>query len=84
MTEARTEIDFDKVLGQAEAELLTANSLSHHDVMVVFTDLNMRGHALRAEGGQLLVWRDMDLRQTLFVMASFLTEVRASGCAGPW
>jgi hypothetical protein len=72
-----TEIDFDKVLGQAEAELLTANSLSHHDVMVVFTDLNTRGHALRAEGGQLLVWRDMDFRQTLFVMASFLTGMCA-------
>jgi hypothetical protein len=72
-----TEIDFDKVLGQAEAELLTANGLSHHDVMVVFTDLNTCGHALRAEGGQLLVWRDMDARQTVFVMASFLTGMCA-------
>ena len=72
-----SEIDFDKVLGQAEAELLAASSLSHHDVMVVITDLSARGHALRAEGGRLLVWRDMDLRQTLFVMASFLTRMCA-------
>jgi len=72
-----TEIGFDKIVGQAKAELLTANSLSHHDVMVVFTDLSVRGHALRAEGGQLLVWRDMDVRQTLFVMASFLTNMCA-------
>ena len=71
------EIGFDKVLGQAEGKLLTANSVSHHDVMVVFTDLNTCGHALRAEGGQLLVWRDMDTRQTVFDMSSFLTSMCA-------
>lgn len=45
--------------------------------MVVWTDLSARGLALRAEGGQLLVWRSMDLRQTLFVAASFLTHTCA-------
>ena len=70
-----TEIEFEKILGQAQAELLSSNSLSHHDVMVVFTDLNTRGHAFRAEAGQLLVWRDMDVQQTVYVMATFLTTM---------
>ena len=72
------EIGFEDVKGQAMAELLTANSLSpHHDVMVVFTDLSTCGHALRAEGGLVLVWEGMDVRQTVLVMARFLTGMCA-------
>ena len=69
---------FGSVIGQAQAELLAASSLSHHDVMVVFTDLNARGHILRAEHGKLLVWKDLNIPQTIFVMAHFLTTACAS------
>jgi len=64
--------DFLALVGQAEAELLAASSLSHHDVMVVFTDLIDRGHVLRAEGDQLIVWKDLDIRETIYVMMTFL------------
>jgi hypothetical protein len=66
--------DFLALLGQAEAELLAASSLSHHDVMVVFTDLNERGHILRAEGDQLIVWKNLDIRETIYVMTTFLSS----------
>ena len=66
--------DFEALRGQAAAELLAASSLSHHDVLVLFTDLNERGHVLRAEGGTLLVWRDLGVREALYLVARFLTD----------
>lgn len=78
--QARVVVDFKvdasvfvDVLGQAEAELVAASSLSHHDVMVVFTDLNQHGHVLRAEGGRLLVWKNLSVRETVFLVADFLS-----------
>ena len=70
--------EFGAVIGQAQAELLAATSLSRHDVMVVFTDLNARGHIFRAEAKTLLVWKDLDIPQTILVMAQFLTTSCAS------
>lgn len=70
--------EFGAVIGQAQAELLAATSLSRHDVLVVFTDLNARGHIFRSEANTLLVWKDLDIPQTILVMAQFLTTSCAS------
>jgi hypothetical protein len=67
-------LKYSDVKAQAEAEFLAANSLSHHEVMVVFTDLETFGHILRADGDRLALWRDCDVRQTVFLMSTFLRE----------
>ena len=65
---------FEEVMAQAQGELLAASSLSHHDVLVVCTDLNTFGHVLRAEEDKLLVWSSLTVEQMLFVVASFLND----------
>jgi hypothetical protein len=77
--QARVIVDFKKdpctfaeIMAQAQGELLAASSLSHHDVLVVFTDLNTFAHVLRAEGDKLLVWNGLTVVQMLFVVADFL------------
>jgi hypothetical protein len=64
--------DFRAVMGQAQAELIAASSLSHHDVLVVFTDLSTFGHALRSEGSKLFVWMDLTPQQLIWLAADFL------------
>ena len=65
---------FEAISAQAKGELVAASSLSFHDVMVVFTDLNSFGHILRADGEKLLVWRDLSVRQMLLEVATFLRD----------
>ena len=79
--QARVIVDFKvststyaQIVAQAQGELVAASSLSHHDVLVVFTDLNTFGHILRANGDQLLVWKDLSVQQTIFKVATFLKE----------
>lgn len=64
--------DFASVSGQAQAELIAVSSLSHHDVLVVFTDLATFGHALRSEGSKLLVWKSLTPQEVIWLVADFL------------
>ena len=64
--------DFASVSGQAQAELIAVSSLSHHDVLVVFTDLATFGHALRSEGSKLLVWKNLTPQEVIWLVADFL------------
>jgi hypothetical protein len=64
--------DYRTVMGQAQAELIAASSLSRHDVLVIFTDLSTFGHALRSDGGKLLVWKQLTPQQVIWVAADFL------------
>jgi hypothetical protein len=59
-------------MGEAQAELIAASSLSRHDVLVIFTDLNTFGHALRSEGSNLLVWKQLTPQQVIWLAADFL------------
>ena len=81
MQQARVVVDFKKdpcsfadIMAQAHGELLAASSLSHHDVLVVFTDLNTFGHVLRADEDKLLVWSGLTVVQMLVIMAGFLKD----------
>ena len=65
---------FEEVMAQAQGELLAASSLSHHDVLVVCTDLNSFGHVLRAEGDKVLVWSSLTVLQMLYLVAGFLED----------
>ncbi len=70
---------FSEVMGQAQAELIVASSLSCHDVLVVFTDLNSVGHALRCDGDTLLLWTDLTPQQVVvWLVADFLRHFCAS------
>lgn len=63
---------FEQIMAQAQGELLAASSLSHHDVIVVFTDLNTFGHVLRAEDDKVLTWSNLSVVQTLFMIVNFI------------
>ena len=91
MQQARVIVDFKTpdrsalrvVYGQAKAELLASTSLSHHDVLVVFTDLGAHNHILRGYGNKLLVWEDLHLRTMIFIVSEFLrTECALVGVTG--
>jgi hypothetical protein len=79
--QARVVIDFKTpdrsglraVYGQAKAELLASTSLSHHDVLVVFTDLGAHNHILRGYGDKLMVWEDLHLRSMIYIVSQFLS-----------
>ena len=71
---------FSDIMGQAQAELIAVSSLSHHDVLVVFTDLASFGHALRSEGSKLLVWKDLSPQEVIWLVSDFLTNYCAPVC----
>ena len=71
-----------EIEGQSLAELLASASLSCHDVMVVFMDLNDRAHIWRASGHSLLLWQDCSTKQAITVMANFLNTMCAATSAG--
>lgn len=66
-----------EIEGQSLAELAAANGLSHHDVMVVFTDLNATAHIWRLDGDSLLLWEGCSVREGISVMATFLRDMCA-------
>ena len=65
------------VEGQSLAELAAASSISVHDVMVVFMDLNSRAHIWRPEGHKLNLWQDCSTKQAISIMADFLNTMCA-------
>jgi hypothetical protein len=67
-------LPYEEIQAQIEAEFLAVSSVSHHDVMAVFTDLNTFGHIVRANGSKLLLWEACDIKQTIFVVSRFLLE----------
>lgn len=68
------------VEGQCLAELASASSVSAHDVMVVFMDMNDRAHLWRPEGHTLHLWQDCSIKQAVVIMADFLNTM----CAPTW